>query len=283
MNIRLLADSCCDTTPELKEALALTHVPLNIHPTPDVSITDDETINIPDLIRRMHASKDPIRTSCPSVGQYADALGDCEAGMIVTLSSRLSGSYNSARLACEMLSSEHPDRQYHVFDSKSAASGELNVALLIDRLRRDESLSFSDIVEKVEAYIAGMRTLFVLQDLSNMVKNGRMSKVKGLVASVMSICPVLSDNGDGEIRMLHPVRGVKKALNRLVECVMELTAQLPERSLQMALSFCDCPDRAEALREDILARCRAISDVIVVPAAGISTVYESDGGIVIAF
>ncbi len=282
MSIKILADSCLDTTPQLREQLDVELVPLTIYLREDVEFIDDLSLDTGKLLKEMAASKNSPKTACPSVEEYAKRMKAYDECIVITLSSKLSGSYNAARLACEMVCEEYPNKKIHVVDSESAAAGQLRIALLIDELRA-AGADFDTIVEKAEALKRAMHTLFVLEDLSNLVKNGRMSKVKGLAASVLSLHPVLSDDGAGEIKQLSVVRGMKNALSRLVDTVAEITVGEPDRSRLVTLTQCNCPKRAEDIKYDILVRCHAIRDVIIAPAAGISTVYANNGGVVLAF
>ena len=128
-----------------------------------------------------------------------------------------------------------------------------------------------------------MSTLFVLESLDNLVKNGRISKAAGLVSTVLNLRPIMSDDGHGEIACLHKVRGTAQAMRKLVQVVAERTRDLAVRSRDLVLAHCVCPDRAGALRSELLEKCPALRDVVVVPTAGVSTVYASRGGVIIAF
>ncbi len=282
MAIKIIADSCCDTTPELKKALGITHVPLTIIPATNICFVDDEKIDLKSLMAEMKKAKDPVRTACPSVEAYADAMRACDECIVITLSAKLSGSYNAARLARQAVLEEFPDKKIFVADSKSASAGELLIALHAHDLIANGA-SYMETVKGVTELIGRMHTLFVLEDLSNLVKNGRMSKVEGVVASVMSLHPVLSDNGDGEIAKLKVVRGLQNALNHMVAVIAEMTKNEPAKSLTLTLAYCNCLGRAENLRLDLLEKCPAFKEIILVPTAGISTVYANEGGIVVAF
>ena len=281
MAIKLLADSCLDTTPQLREQLDIDLVPLFIYPREGVEFIDDLNLDVKALLSEMSASREATRTACPSVEEYARRMAQYDECIVITLSSKLSGSYNAARLARDMVVAEHPEKKVYVVDSESAASGELRIALFIDELR-GVGADFDTVVTKVSGFVRSMRTLFVLEDLSNLVKNGRMSKVKGLAASVLSLHPVLSDDGAGEIKQLSVVRGIKNALSRLVDIIAELTVGESNKSRLVTVSYCNCPQRAEDLKYDILTRCHAIREVILAPTAGISTVYANNGGVVVA-
>ena len=127
-----------------------------------------------------------------------------------------------------------------------------------------------------------MKTFFVLEDLSNLVKNGRISKVAGLMGTMLSIRPIMGENGHGEIIQLDKVRGTQTAMRRLVEIVAAHTSQFPQNTLTLVLSYCNCPQRAAELKENLLTASAALREGIRVPTCGISTLYANDGGVVLA-
>ena len=128
-----------------------------------------------------------------------------------------------------------------------------------------------------------MRTLFVLDSLDNLVKNGRLAKTAAAIANVLSIRPVMSDDGIGGIKMVGKGRGIKGALAQMVETIRKQTEQVASRSRRLTLSYCNCRERAEQLREMIWNKCPAIGEIIMTPTSALSSMYAYDGGIVIAF
>ena len=157
----------------------------------------------------------------------------------------------------------------------------LLASLLRDRI--DGGHSFEDIVAEMTAFIARMKTRFVLEDLSNLVKNGRISKVAGLLSGMLSLRPIMGDDGHGSIAAIEKVRGTQNAMRRLVELIAEGTREAAASSLTMVLSYCNCPERAMMLKKEFLEKCAALREVILVPTSGLSTVYAYDGGIVLAY
>lgn len=282
MGIHLIVDSCCDHTPELKKTLGLDVAPLKIQTAEGRQYVDNGEMDIRELLADMKASKLPPTSACPSPEEYARYMRQYDECLVITLSSKLSGSYNTARNAMEMVREEFPEKRIYIFDSKSASAGELRIALYVKELI-DAGKNFDTIVLMTERLISEMRTLFVLEDLSNLVKNGRLNKVSGILASVLSLCPILGDDGKGEIKMVSKARGNKMALNKLVELVKEYTASVAPRSLLMVLAYCNCPARAEGLKKALLEHCAAFREIVTVPTGGLSTMYASNGGIVLAY
>lgn len=280
MSIQIIIDSCCDVTPALRRAMRFEVASLTVR-VGEQSFRDDETLSVPALLQAMKACKDSATSACPSPEEYASLMRRADQSVVVTLSSKLSGSYNAAMVARDMVLEEFPEKRIHVFDSESASAGELRVALLL-RQYIDGGMEFDEIVEKTTQFIAGMKTFFVLEDLSNLVKNGRISKVAGLMGTMLSIRPIMGENGHGEIIQLDKVRGTQTAMRRLVEIVAAHTSQFPQNTLTLVLSYCNCPQRAAELKEKLLAASVALREVILVPTCGISTLYANDGGVVLA-
>ena len=279
MPIQLIADSCCDVTPAMKRHLGLSIASLNIT-VGEEHYRDDESLNTLELIAKMKACKTPPTTACPTPEEYAALMRQERESFVITLSSKLSGSYNAACVGRQLALEENPDLRIHVFDSESAAAGETRIALFLRDLI-DAGMDFDSIVEKTTAFIATMKTHFVLEDLSHLVKNGRISKAAGLLGTMLNIRPIMGENGHGEIIPLEKVRGTANAMRRLVEIVASETAQAA--GLTLVLSYCNCLERAQELKKMFLSQCSAIKEVIMVPTNGISTVYADDGGIVVAF
>lgn len=280
--IQLIADSCCDVTPDMKEKLGLYIAPLRVRITEEQEHVDDGTVDIQSLVAEMKHATGNMTSSCPSVEEFAALMSQTQESFVVTLSSKLSGSFNAASAARKLVLDEHPEKKIHVFDSESASAGEtLLILFLHDKLQ--EGLSFEEIVSLAEEYVAQMHTLFVLEDLGNLIKNGRMSKVSGLIASMLSLCPIMGDDGHGEIQLVAKVRGIQNSLRKMVDLVGTYVPEAASKSIRLTLSFCNCPERAESLKKALMKQCEAIREVVMVPTSAISSMYANDGGIVIAF
>lgn len=278
----ILADSCCDLSPELLKKTQAKIAPLTIT-IDDTHYVDDGTVDIPPYLAAMKASKNPIRSACPSPDLYAEDIrateGDC---FIVTLSAKLSGSHNAASLGVQLAQEDMPEKKVHVFDSESASAGETYIALMIHDLIA-AGKSFEQIVELVEEKIRSMHTLFVLDSLDNLVKNGRISKTVALLANVLSIRLLMSDDGHGAIKNISKARGIKGALGQMVETCRKHTEGLAAASQRLVISYCNCPERARQVRDLIREKCPAIGEIIMTPTSALSSMYANDGGIVIAY
>ena len=278
----ILADSCCDLSPELLKKTQAKIAPLTIT-IDDTHYVDDGTVDIPPYLAAMKASKNPVRSACPSPDLYAEDIrateGDC---FIVTLSAKLSGSHNAASLGVQLAQEDMPEKKVHVFDSESASAGETYIALMIHDLIA-AGKSFEQIVELVEEKIRSMHTLFVLDSLDNLVKNGRISRTVALLANVLSIRLLMSDDGHGAIKNISKARGIKGALGQMVETCRKHTEGLAAASQRLVISYCNCPERARQVRDMIREKCPAIGEIILTPTSALSSMYANAGGIVIAY
>lgn len=277
---KIIIDSCGELPENLKKDEHFCNVPLEL----DVDgylITDDDTFDQLDFLKRVKNSVKGPKSSCPSPERYMSAFdGDAENIYVITLSGKLSGSYNSAVLAKGLYEEEHgkDSKNIYVFNSKSASIGETIIGLKVQEYE-EAGLSFDEVVKKTEEYIASMNTFFVLETLETLRKAGRLSSIKAFVANTLNIKPVMGSTKEGTIQQLGQARGMKKALMKMVEDAVASTKDCSERIL--AISHCNCPQRAEFVKEQILKLAK-FKDVVVVNTAGVSSMYANDGGVILA-
>lgn len=196
MKFKIVGDSCTDFIPEDLEKDYIVSVPLTI----DVDgheVVDDDTFNQADFLKRVAEFQGCPKSACPSPEAYMESFKGAENVYVVTLSALLSGSYNSAMIAKSMYEEEHPEIKVHIFDSKSAACGQLLLAHMIEKYAL-EGLEFDEIIEKIETFRdEEMQTLFVLETLETLRKNGRLTGVKAIVATALNIKPYMkAENGE---------------------------------------------------------------------------------------
>lgn len=277
MSYKIVIDSCGELTEEMKQDGHFASAALTLY-VDEYTIVDDETFDQADFLKKVAASPNCPKSACPSPETYRDAF-DCEEDHVyaVTLSAELSGSYNSAQVGKGLLLEEHPDRQIHVFNSCSASIGETLIGLKIQECE-EAGMSFEDTIRTVEEYISQQNTWFVLESLETLRKNGRLSKMKAFIATALKIKPVMTSTPEGSIEQLAQCRGMNKALVKMVESIVDYVKHPEERIL--AISHCNCPDRAQMVKDAIAAKIH-LKDIIVVDTAGVSSLYANDGGIIV--
>lgn len=275
MNYSLVADSCCDLTKELRREWDVKSVPLTLT-LAEESYTDDDDLNLPDFMERMRACKGRVGSAAPAPGAYAEAFGTDES-FAVTLSSNLSGSYASAIAGKSM--AEEAGAHVHVFDSRSAAAAEV---LLILKLRKfiREGLHKTEIIQKVERFIKEMRTFFVLDNIDNLLKNGRLNRITATIISTLHIRPIMGADGDGNISLFSHVQGWKQVVKKLSDTIEKDGRDTEGQSL--VITHCNNPELAEELKGEIEQRYR-FAEILVLPTRGVSSLYANEKGIIMAF
>ncbi len=280
MSIQIIADSSCDLTDELQQKLNVKHVSFSVI-LGEAQYRDDENLHVPDLLKAIAAHKGPAASACPSPDDFAQHMKNANESFVITISSKLSGSYNSALVARDLVLEEFPDKKIHVFDSKSASAGETLIALVIQELINAKQ-DFNTIVSKTTEFINNMKTRFVLDDLSTLMKNGRISKIAGFMGTVLNLRPLMGSN-DGEIICIEKIRGTQAAMVKLVENVVKETQAAAANSITLVLTYCNCAQRAGEVKDELLLKCKALREVISIPTGGLSSLYANDGGIILAF
>ncbi len=280
MSLRIIADSCCEFPEELKKEVQCENVPLTLT-VDDREVIDDDTFDQKSFLRLVANCKGVPRSACPSPELFKKAY-ECKEDwvFVVTLSSSLSGSYNSAELARELYYEEHKDssKRIYVFDSKSASGAEAQVAIKVNELYK-QGLSFDEITEKCEGFIKHMKTYFVLESLEVFRKNGRLSNTKAFAANVLNLKPVCM-GVDGVIEPASIQRGIKNALKKMVEVSLEGIKDTKDRIL--IINHCNCYERAVKVLSDFISKAE-FKATMILDTAGVSSLYASDGGIIVSF
>lgn len=275
MSYKIVIDSCGEIPCEYQNDDRFESVPLGLE-VGDYCILDDETFDQAEFLRRVAEYPKCPKSSCPSPDRYLSAYTcDAERIYVVTLSAQLSGSHNSACLARNLYLEQYGEKQIHVVDSQSASCGETQIALKIMELEA-QGLSFEQIVDQIERFRDEMYTFFVLDNLETLRKNGRLSRAKALVASTLSIKPVMAGDG-GTIVQRGQGIGIRKALGKMADMVV----QVPDaQSRRLMITHCNAPERAELVKKLIMAKA-AFRECIIMDTRGVSSMYANDGGVIV--
>lgn len=273
---KIIGDSSVDLNPELQAFMEVGKAPFPIE-LEGVTYMDDDTLDVKSYVAKMMASPNTPHTAAPSPGAYMELMSGADEVFCITISSKLSASYANAKLAAKEVMLEE-NNKVHVFDSLSASSGETSIAVEIQK-RINDGKSFDEIVTEVEAFIGTMNTYFVLEDISNLVKNGRIPKLAGMALTRLSIKPVCCAK-EGQIKVDELARGLKKAYANMVKKIAALATDAKDRTIYIA--HVNCHERAEDIKRQILEAVPFHSAEILT-TGGLSSTYASDGGIIISF
>lgn len=275
---KIISDTSCDLTKKEIKDLGIEYVPFKIS-IDGKDFTDDENLNIDDFLEAMKSTENPINTACPSPYDYLKIIEENKDKdiYILTISSKLSGSYNSAKVAEAEAKEKFENLKIHVIDSKAASAGTTRVALkLLDLVKEKD---FEEIVKEIEKDTNLETTMFVLESMKNLIKNGRIKKTAGLIANVLNIRPIMISN-DGEIELFEINRGMKKSLDKMIKAI-ESKCKIEKPDL-ITISYVANKERAEKLKEKIEELYEDVK-VHIRHTNGLSSGYADIGGIVIAF
>lgn len=278
MSIKVMADSSCEMPASLRIDNPIVSIPFKLY-IDNEEMVDDERLDVLSFIDKMVSSSSVPRSACPAPSDFQQYFTDETDCYAVTISSRLSGTYNSAMLGKAMALEDNPNQFIHVFDSKSASIGETLIALKIHELAR-ANVKQAVLVEQVNAYIDSMHIFFVSESLDNLMKNGRISKFKGTIATALKIKPIMGADENGEIQLVDKARGSAKAFQRLVELIVEHAVNPEERIL--AISHVNNPERAQWIKSEVEQMCQ-FKDILVVQTGGLSSLYCDHQGVIVAF
>lgn len=276
-NYKIVVDSCCEIPEEINKELFIERVPLTLE-VGDATIIDDDTFNQAQFLKMVDECPTCPKSACPSPERYMEAYdADVERVYVITLTSKLSGSYNSAVLGKHLLEeSGKKVPKIHVFDSLSASVGETQLVMKIKELE-EQGRTFEEVVEIVELFKNEMKTYFVLDNLDTLRKNGRLTGLKAVVVSTMNIKPIMYAL-DGTIAQKSQAIGTKKALRKMADILIEEGKALHEKVL--IISHCNCLERAQLMKERLLEKIQ-FKAVYILDMMGVSSMYANDGGIIV--
>ncbi len=276
MSFKIVVDSCADLPRQYHEDPRFEFVPLFLE-VGDYHVVDDETFDQKAYLEHVAASPVCARSACPSPDRYMRAYQtEAEDVYVFTLSSKLSGSYNSALIGRDIYHEEIGEKNIFICDSLSACCGESNQALKAMELA-ESGLPFEEVVQQLSEYRDHMNTYFVLNDLETLRKNGRLTRMKALVANTLRIKPICGGIG-GEVVQRGQAIGLQKALTKMADLV-RIEAVHPEEK-RLMITHVNCYERALEVQRLIEERVQ-FKECIIVDAAGVATTYAGDGGIVV--
>ena len=275
---KIISDTSCDLRKDEIRDLGIEYVPFKIS-IDGKDYTDDENLNLDEFLEVMKKTENPIHTACPSPYDYFKIIEENKDKdiYILTIGSKLSGSYNSAKVAEAEAREKFEGINIHVIDTKAASAGTTRIVLkLLDLVKEKD---FDEVVEEIEKETDLETTMFVLESMKNLIKNGRIKKTTGLIANVLNIRPIMISD-DGEIELFEVNRGMKKSLDKMVKAI-ESKCKRGKPDL-ITISYVEDKDRAEKLKERIEELYKD-ARVHLRHTNGLSSGYADIGGIVIAF
>ena len=217
-----------------------------------------------ELFRRMDNGA-KTKTSQITINEYTDyfraILSEGSDLLHVTLSSGLSGTYNSAMIAKEIVEEEYPERKLFVLDSLGASSG---FGLLVDKLAdmRDEGIGIEEVYQWAEEHKLELHHWFFSTDLTYYIRGGRVSKTAGAIGSMLNICPLLNVDVEGHLIPREKVRTKKRVIKRIVDKMIEYADGGRDYNGKVFISHSLCEEDALEVKKMVEEKFPKISGTI---------------------
>lgn len=219
----------------------------------DITYPDDlgQSIPFPEFYQKM-ADGAMTKTSQVNADEFVEYfrpfLQDGKDIIHFTLSSGISGVYNSACIAKDMLSKEFPDRKIYIIDSLAASSG---YGLLMDALadKRDEGLTIDELKDWATANLLNLNHWFFSGDLTFFIRGGRISKTAGTIGNMLNICPLMNVNNEGKLIVREKVRSKRKVIKAIVGKMEELARDGLNYNGKCYISQSACYEDARAVAD----------------------------------
>lgn len=273
MRFRIVADSSSNVL-TLGDS-DYTTVPLKISAAKEY--VDSIGLDVAGMVADLKVFKDKSGTSCPNVGEWLEAFGDAQYIFGVTITKNLSGSYNAAKQAADTYMEEHPDSKVFIFDSLSAGP---ELMMIVDKIRECEAAGddYETTKAKVLEYHNHNHTLFCLESMTNLARNGRVSPAAAKIAGLLGI-RVAGEAQGGTIVPIHKPRGAKKATHTLVEMIRERGFR--DGNL-IRVAHCFAEEQAMNLLDALKAEFPNLR-YILEPTTALCSFYAEEGGLIIGF
>ncbi len=279
MTWRIVADS----TSDLHEGIlcvpdtTFSIVPLKLR-IGEQEFADDANVNVADVMDTLANHSGPSSTACPSPDEWVAEFMKADYTIAVVMTSALSGTYNSAIVAKEMVLESHPEKKIHIIDTKSACGQVVLVAKKVNQLI-GMGLSFEEVCAAAEAYNKQTHLLFALASFNNLIKNGRMNKVVGMLATKLNMHAVGMASEKGELSVLHKTRGETRCITLLLN---ELEARKEPNRKHIVISHCQNAVGAKLLKMKIQEKWPDV-EITILKTHAVSSYYAEQKGILIGF
>jgi len=277
--MKIIADSGCDFTQEMikRENINISQVPLTLQLGNNIYI-DDLKINIKNFVEEMKKYKKERKTAAPSPQRYYEEYKSEDDIFVITLSSKLSSSYDNANIAKKMYIEDYGNKNIQIIDSKSAAVGETLIALKINEFS-NLGLKSTEIKEEIIKFRDNQKTYFILECYDSLVNAGRLNPYAAKLASFLSIVPICGAE-DGSAVLKGQARRYKNAVSKLIEIITKESSDFEQKTL--GITHVQCYQKAVELKDKILESIPFKSSIIVT-ASGLCSNYADDQGIIISF
>ncbi|MBP3040585.1 DegV family protein [Bacillaceae bacterium Marseille-Q3522] len=280
MTIQLITDGSADLPQSLAEDLQIQIVPLYVHFGAQQYKTN--TIDAASFLHKLTESEDFPQSSAPGPHEFYEVYKQIPKEVpiiMLSLSEGISSAYHHAVMGMNMLLEEQPDRKIAVINSRTASAG--LILLLQDAANKiAEGNDFEQVVAHLQDRVEHTVTLFILKTLENLVRGGRLDKVRGAIARTLNIKLLMRASEEGTIEVTEKVRGDKKSIRRFIEQISGYISNAEDKVLTM--THCHAHERAKRVLDEIKKMYSFKKTILSEMGPAIAS-HSGEGGIVISF
>ena len=275
MNTKIVVDSSASLY--TLQGVDFECVPLKII-TDDAEYLDNGTMDALGMAQTLRTYKGKTSTSCPNVSDWLAAYEGADEVYAITITGTLSGSYNAAMAAREMVLEELPEKKIFVLDTLSCSGALAGAAELANKLIGEDQ-TFDDICFALKKFADSTHILFALASFDNLAKNGRVNRVVGFIAGRLNMRVLGRRTPDGKIDFYFKTRGETRVLAKILE---QMDEDKYDGVHPVLISECGNQTAAQLLHHGIAAKWPG-APVKIVPCSGLCSFYAQDQGIIITY
>ncbi len=275
---RIVADTSCDlfALEKNEKDIEFMTVPFTIR-VGTTEYIDNEDISVEEMLTANENHAELAQTACPSPEDWR-ALFDAEGPVLAfTISSNLSGSYNSACTGRNMILDEHPERKIAVIDSKATGPETVLIIRKACALIR-EGKPFEEIEKALAETAEKTHIIFALASYRNLIKAGRVSRLVGFIAGHLGFWGIGVGSDEGEIAMRGKARGQKSMVRLLVEEMRKIGL----KDGQVVISHCQNEGAAQELKKQLESAFTKV-EITILPTRGLDSFYAERHGLIVGF
>ena len=279
MSIKLITDNSCDLSLDIIKKYNIGIVPLNV--SIDNQNYKDTEMSKPDFYDKMRNSKELPKTSCPSPDVFA-SLYDCEEDnvILITLTSKLSGTYSTAVLGKNLFEESNKNKRIEIIDSETGCTAQGLLVLKTAQLISENKLSFDEILKEIDNMKKQVELYGALETLDNAVKGGRISPLKGKIASALNLKGLVHVE-DGVVKPIGTARGENNSLKKVVEKILEVAQNRNTTDLIINIGHANNPEKANKVK-DMLTSEFNFKEVVISEVGPAMGTYTAEGAILVS-
>ena len=271
--IRIVTDSSCDLNKDIVEKYNIEIVPLNVAFGDDI-YTDGE-IEKDEFYKMMANSPVLPKTSCPSPERFMRSYeGEEDEILVITLASKLSGTYSTAVLAKNMFEEEYPNKKVTVIDTETGSIGQ---GLLIVKAAQlaEEGKSLDEIVNIIESIKKDVVFYGSLETLENAIKGGRINPLAGKIIGALNFKAIVQIK-DGVVKPIDKARGESNSIKKVANYITSSIEDTKDKIL--CLMHANCPEKAHKLLS-IIEKTHKFDEVYISEVGPVMGTYTSEGAV----